>query len=90
MHRHVEVVASGGEGRLENGRVEAGIAGVDDDVGAHRAGQFHQIKPIGGIDASGDHVRSAHAGGSTLRSYQIDIGHHDVFEHIAPGCDRHD
>ena len=40
VHRHVEVVHAGGEGTLEDPRVEPRRAGVEHDVGVAGAGQF--------------------------------------------------
>ncbi len=40
VHRHVDVVAAGGERAAEDRRVEAGVAGVEDHVGLHRPGEF--------------------------------------------------
>ena len=40
VHRHVDVVAAGGEGAVEDRRVEAGIAGVEHDVGSARRRQL--------------------------------------------------
>jgi hypothetical protein len=57
VHRHVEVVAAGFERGIEDGRVEARVAGVDDHVGLRRPCQLDEIERVGGVGAGAHHVR---------------------------------
>jgi hypothetical protein len=87
VHGHVEVVAACFERGFEDGRVEARIAGVDDDVGLRRGRELDDVESSRGVDA-----RAADAVGvccrcCARRSRRIDVGNHDVLEGIAPGAD---
>ena len=87
MHCHVEVVATRFERGLEDRRIEARVAGVDDDVSARRGSEFDNIEACGCIDpCAADTVGMCRRRG-TSRSGWIDVGDDDVFEGLAPGAD---
>jgi hypothetical protein len=53
VHRHVHVGAAGLERRLEDGVVQARVAGIDDDVDLVGLRQGHDVGPLTGVNLGG-------------------------------------
>jgi hypothetical protein len=90
VHGHVEVVAAGLEGGVEDRRVEPRVAGVDDDVCASATCQLDEIEPVGCVDTGADDVRRVDPRRCPRRSHRVDIGHHDVLERRPASGNRDD
>ena len=93
VHRHVDVVAAGGERAFEDRRVEARVAGVEDHVGAALHGELGDAVLVAGVDSGGldppalgvDRGRNR-----LLGALEVDVGDRDVLEGLTVRCDRHE
>ncbi len=87
VHRHVEVMATGVEGGVEDRWIEPRVAGIDHDVGANRAGQLDDVDSVGRIDPRGTHSFDTGAISSAAGAIRVDVGQHDLLEHRPPRSD---
>ena len=93
VHRHVDVVAVGGERAFEDRWVEARVAGVEDHVGAALHGERGDAVLVAGVDIGGldppalgvDRGRDR-----LLGALDVDVGDRDVVVGLPVRCDRHE
>ena len=81
IHCHVDIGAARLESRLKNGIIQAGVAGVDDDVDLVRLSEGDDVGLVAGVNFGGCETRRVVEGLQGINAaLLVDIGEHEVVE----------